>query len=108
MTEKKVEYSDEYDTNNIKCPSCGGDYLHQVGVELVIRDEEDGPASLVEATKDGVSVKRMTAKEAYIEAGRRDLFKIIFNCEECSFGPGGNSYGLWIKQHKGITIMEWA
>lgn len=89
-----------YDGEFLRCPSCGGTYLHQQqAVMHERRNGEDGDA--LEVCIDGPRVEaRIVGKKATV--GRRNAIRISFSCENC---PAVLT--LYIVQHKGQTLISW-
>lgn len=94
---------------SLRCPSCGGDNLHQVRVEAGFRLVEDEADSLVMTlNRAGCAVKKAAI------ADRRDDLRIFFACEQCNSDntewsgvSRENLAELRIHQHKGTTYCEW-
>ena len=87
------------DSDGIHCPYCKEPNLHQVGVEAVFREKEDG--------RGVVSIHTQTRSMDFIEEdyklmGRRDSMFTVFTCEHCDKKPV-----LCIYQHKGVTFIGW-
>jgi hypothetical protein len=78
----------------LSCPSCGGDYLHHVAVDIHRRPEEDAKTESVRAYGHG---------EASTEnpSSRRDGLVIVLECEQCD----GLTH-LSLEQHKGQTFIS--
>lgn len=83
---------------NLKCPSCGEEYLHQQEVRAHWRDE-DQDAECHTSAHHKTGVEKVPSK---LCVGRRDWIEIDFECEFC-----GPTQTLMIQQHKGNTIVEW-
>lgn len=99
---KRIQTNKEYsdDVTGLKCPDCGGDYLHQVEVSATWRAEDkDGTRYSSSRTKR--CVEKVTAGEI---VGRRDAMSIYFTCEFCE---PDSIKTLDIYQHKGMTFMGW-
>ncbi len=79
----------------LKCPSCGGNYLHHEKVEIFERFED---------AEKGLHVKienSVATTDTNLEgnpSARRDGITIEFSCESCKARPE-----LSILQHKGNT-----
>jgi len=83
----------------LECPYCGFDCLHQVGVEVFERneDEEKGVHSWTRGT--GVSVDTDISRNP---SSRRQGVLIHFWCEGCD-----RVSSLSISQHKGNTFFNY-
>jgi hypothetical protein len=107
---------------NLHCPFCDGEHIHQARVEVGFRRKEDEKASncvMVARNKVSSDIKML--------GGRRDELFIHFWCEDCSpeahvHNPEayvhncGNEledndqradFALRVYQHKGQTMTEW-
>ena len=84
--------------SELRCPSCGSNYLHHEKVEIFDRgeDEEKGLH---------VSVENRVVKTDIDISGnpssRRHGVKVYFSCENCEAQPV-----LSISQHKGNTVFD--
>lgn len=84
----------------LRCPCCGGWYLHQTAVDTVFRGEDSGgTATLSGGVRDGAEV--FTVGEDG-HPGRRSYMHIWFWCEMCPNIPV-----LRVFQHKGVTLFSW-
>lgn len=79
------------------CPACGGENLHQLYAQVVMRRREDEAEPLaVYVDRSGVSAARVQEKRT-----RRDAVRIHFRCEHCP-----QMSCLEILQHKGQTLIS--
>lgn len=79
------------------CPACGGENLHQLYAQVVMRQREDEVKPLaVYVDRSGVSAARAQEKRT-----RRDAVRIHFRCEHCP-----QMSCLEILQHKGQTLIS--
>jgi len=85
--------------NELLCPNCNDNYLHQVKVETVFRPEDQDGIRIV----SGHAGTKTDIADASEITGRRDVVKIGFVCECCSAEPE-----LVIIQHKGSTKLHWS
>ena len=94
----------------LTCPSCGGNNLHQNGVEAYFRDEDADIGVVVSASRVH-HASTHTGSQKRNPSGRRDGIRIFFTCEVCHGDPDVAPYRppfeLTIVQHKGMTFMEW-
>jgi hypothetical protein len=98
------------DFNTLTCPVCKGYDLHHKTIKVYDRQNEDGLTNLIVVDVKG-EVSKITEWEEN-PSSRRHAVEIMFECENCHFNERGpipsiSPFGLVIKQHKGITIMEW-
>lgn len=98
---------------SLRCPSCGGDNLHQVRVEVGFACPKSDLSVTVH--REGCDVK------AEVMQVCQDAVRIFFACEHCSrsltVGQAApcewsgvsreNLAELRIYQHKGTTYCEW-
>ncbi|HEX3861073.1 MAG TPA: hypothetical protein VHY35_05220 [Stellaceae bacterium] len=85
----------------LRCPNCGGEYLHEKRVEVFHRSQEDGPWY-------GITIENGTALadcSAPNPSYRRDGLLIFFECELCALETA--DIPLAVYQHKGRTFIEW-
>lgn len=80
------------------CPSCGGNYLHHVRVEIFERAEDDNHGIHV-AVEDGKAT--IGTGLAGNPSARRHGLTIHFWCELCQAKPV-----LTLAQHKGNTHVD--
>jgi len=82
----------------LKCPGCGGDYLHHGEVEVHGRPWEDGASYpwVVRGNQVELDDRRQSPSP------RRDGVRIHFDCEGCE---QLSALELW--QHKGTTYVRW-
>lgn len=91
-----------------KCPECGGDYLHQSGVEVYFRDREDAGAGLhvTVQTEGVVSDRSPTMRTDRSMNGNPSIYRdgttVRFWCEDCDA-----TVAMHIVQHKGNTFIRW-
>lgn len=83
----------------LKCPHCGGEWLHHGAVEIWNRKDEDDNGEVVRVDEKGVA-SASAIDPAFV--GRRDDIRVSFWCEGCSNKPT-----LVIWQHKGQTFQAW-
>lgn len=94
----KLQFDEQYDFGNaLKCPACGGSFLHHKKVEIFEReeDEETGLHIKIEngLAETGTDLKGNPSR-------RRNGLTIQFQCETCENKPV-----LSISQHKGNTFF---
>lgn len=87
------------DAFNLKCPNCGGTYLHHETVEVYNRATENHPQGLA-ITIRGQEVKQESSMD-HNPSSRRDGIRIRFYCEKCPAHPV-----FLLSQHKGETYLE--
>jgi hypothetical protein len=85
----------------LRCPWCGGDYLHQRRVEVFHRHREEGPSVGVTVER-GVPIADLSASNP---SERRQGLLIFFDCENCDLEA--QDLPLAFYQHKGRTFVEW-
>lgn len=83
------------------CPRCGGDYLHQIRVELFFRDEDAKEGVHVIADIEGYTADREVKGNP---SPRRQGMRITFECELCEEGSPNSILDIY--QHKGQTFLE--
>lgn len=110
MSEKRPEFASGHGRANqpvLECPSCGFGFMHQCGVEVFARDEEDAERGYHVSVdySDGVNLTSGVETDDGNPSRRRDGIKIKFWCEDCR--NKSNPYVLVIKQHKGNEYMHW-
>ena len=91
------------DDNKLICPSCGGDSLHQIKVDVFERDEDEKKVLHAQVGKSKI-VKSIVVSN-YISGNpslRRQGLTISFSCETCEYEPK-----LDFAQHKGVTLVTW-
>ena len=91
---EKVEIDDN---NNLHCPRCGGEFMHQKKYHFDMRKEDQASIAFTCEEDGGLKAEH---KHNGI-AGRRQSMEITFRCETC-----GKDSKLLIMQHKGSTIIE--
>lgn len=92
----KINANDE-----LLCPDCGNNYTHQMSVNVIMRDSEDGDGTAAFCSRKGVEVSRLESSKI---AGRRDVIEIQLWCEQCG---EDEPKILRIMQHKGNTEVTW-
>lgn len=87
---------------NLKCPHCGGDYLHHGDVHVFsrLREDSDDGTHVVVSSTGGVSAGKSLDMRLNPSA-RRNGVLIKLQCEGCH----GVS-ALSIAQHKGVTLVD--
>jgi DNA-directed RNA polymerase subunit RPC12/RpoP len=85
----------------LRCPRCGGDYLHQGRVEVFHRPAEDAPYRGVTVDR-GLPIADLSAANP---SERRQGLLIFFQCEYCDLESWDLPLALY--QHKGRTFVEW-
>ena len=101
------------DGDELLCPVCGGNYLHQRAVHVFERDQEDsrdGNHVIV----DGATVWADRCMYGNPSGRRQGLF-IEFKCELCEAARGESAWEegtpipfvLAVSQHKGQTVVQW-
>ena len=92
----------------LKCPRCGGAYLHH-GLVTVFDRGEDAPSYLRTDLNNGQVTTRIVVHKTPEAAGnpssRRDGLTIRFSCEACP--KEVPDLELTISQHKGNTYVGW-
>ena len=83
---------------NLKCPSCGGEYMRHKKVEIFerVEDAEQGLHVKIE-NKTATTDTNLSGNPSL----RRDGLTVEFSCENCEARPV-----LSISQHKGITLVD--
>ena len=89
------------DASNLLCPSCGDFYMHQKGVTVFDRNEDDETCFVTAAARQEVMVKKRAAPDN--PSPRRQGMTIYFRCEFCT-----PIFKLHIAQHKGVTMLNWS
>lgn len=87
------------DDNCLRCPSCGGEWIHHERVEVFERkheDSDDGLHVIVVGQEIGID-PHMKGNPSL----RRDGISVTFWCEGCP-----NRSILTIAQHKGVTVVD--
>ena len=87
------------DFHMLRCPVCGGEYLHQDNTEIFNRSHEDSTEGL-HVTVDGQKLQTDHSQTGNPSL-RRDGMRIDLWCELCN-----SSSSLTIVQHKGNTLLE--
>ncbi|MEA3437936.1 MAG: hypothetical protein U9R43_15845 [Thermodesulfobacteriota bacterium] len=82
----------------LKCPSCGFNYLYHDRIEVFDRTEDAETGLHVDVSDEKVSVDNNLNGNP---SGRRHGLKIYFRCEGCSEKPV-----MSILQHKGNTYIN--
>ena len=85
--------------DTLRCPVCGGEYLHQGNTEIFNRSHEDSTEGL-HVTVDGQKLQ-IDHNQSGNPSLRRDGIRIDLWCEFCD-----SSSSLTIVQHKGNTLLE--
>lgn len=86
--------------NELLCPKCRGNYLHQ-GKVVVFNPEKEDAKEGVKVVVAGLTVAVGPELEGNPSPRRQGLL-IEFECEECE-----EDFVMAIAQHKGNTIMRW-
>jgi hypothetical protein len=106
---KLVEYGDY--SNTIKCPHCGEENLHHLGIETFHREEDQTGyhVELYDETSHGWGMLNIICPNNSVNdntktnpSGRRGGILILFGCEGCH-----NISKLGIAQHKGQSLLSW-
>ena len=84
--------------SELKCPSCGNNYLHHEKVEVFERSEDAEKGLHVKVENSVVTTDTSLSGNPSI---RRDGLTIEFSCEGCKARPV-----LSISQHKGNTWVD--
>lgn len=111
MEEKKiVAFGDAYNgEQNLLCPNCNEDYIHQIKTEIFERGEDwkdglhisiESYDNIIDLNKQGLAIVETSLKNN--PSPRRQGLRIYFLCELC-----GEISKLNIYQHKGVTLVEW-
>lgn len=95
-----LEHSDYGFANQLMCPKCGCDNLHQRAVDTYFRHEDATVGIHAHVGFSGVTTD-MDVK-GNPSARRSGLF-ITFECEQCEGDKMLNIY-----QHKGTTFLGWS
>lgn len=107
----KLPIRDSYlsSCDGLDCPSCGGNYLHHVGLAYFSRaeDAKRGDSVLLSNALDGDERQFYcshisNAAMNDCPSPRRHGMSIFFECEDCE-----SKLSLFIFQHKGQTFIEW-
>ena len=87
----------------LECPHCGENYLHQIKVDVFQRSEDEESVFHVQVGNTRI------AKTAVVNNNRsgnpslrRNGLTITFSCETCEETPK-----LDLAQHKGCTLVTW-
>lgn len=99
---KTAQIGGQYQENALCCPKCGGENLHQVKVESIFRQKNDGVAVI--HTSDNVDIRNREWKNIHVDS---DVLYIYFTCEGCNWEENKPPYVLRIAQHKGTTYVDW-
>lgn len=91
----------------LKCPRCGGLYLHQNGVEVFSRHKEDSSRGIHAAIDYYEERANVDTRMDGNPSGRRDGIRISFECEFCPSDGVEGDHVLSIVQHKGNERIEW-
>jgi hypothetical protein len=89
------------DADILCCPACGFLYLHQTGVVVYHRRNEDDQDMTVTHVGYGEAITHRT-RETNNPSERRSGMAIQFACEGCE-----NVFELTIEEHKGNTYLGW-
>ena len=89
--------------DKLECPFCGGDFLHQIKVDVFERWEDQTTVFHVHTNMEQTVKSQIVNNERSNNPSlRRHAVSITFECEECSKKPI-----LCLIQHKGCTYVEW-
>lgn len=91
-----------FDGNNLVCPNCGGQNLHQEVVAVFEREEDAARTVVTAVTRDSAETGLEDSETCENPSSRRHGVAIRFSCETCPDLPE-----LTLAQHKGWTIVEW-
>jgi len=90
----------------LQCPECEHDHLHQEGVGVFVRNEEDSKDGLTaDVNYADTDVVISSNADTDNPSSRRDGIVIRFSCEMCS--DEGEYHELVIRQHKGVEHVGW-
>lgn len=98
-TEVKLEKNCIGLGDDLLCPKCGCNNLHQIAVDTYFRGEDAEVGIHAHVGFDGV---RTDMDVSGNPSARRSGMTITFECEQCD----GDKF-LHIYQHKGTTYLEW-
>lgn len=92
--------------HNLRCPRCGGEYLHHYAVTIYERGE-DGGTEIRTHVENGTSKTEVVSSSRDNPSQRRHGMTISFTCEECPDRDDLPPIQLTIAQHKGNTEIGW-
>ena len=101
------------DDDVLKCPQCGGNYLHHRNTTIFERSEDDKLTTVIAQSEHEAQVSRFPSADTCNPSYRRNGIIIEFQCEHCHYDYGDASpelqgfFRLAIIQHKGNTFVEW-
>jgi hypothetical protein len=91
-----------FEMDALKCPSCGGEYLHHQKVTTYARHEDAEHVLMTTAHKYTATTEHVENDTSGNPSSRRDGIVVTFECEHC-----GVPSALAIAQHKGSTLVYW-
>lgn len=86
--------------NQILCPSCGSEYLHQIEVTAYFRHAEDSKTGRKTVCSGTEVYASSNASMDGCPGSRRDGLDIVFECESCEGHQVVN-----LVQDKGLTYL---
>jgi hypothetical protein len=89
-----------YIDDRLHCPICRAQDMHQRGVAVFYREQEDAPTTMIAV--DGLAIT-LALDSPENPSLRRDGLTIDMECEHCL---GISAFAIW--QHKGGTFLAWA
>jgi hypothetical protein len=106
-TSNSIQTREDYSTRvaALRCPRCGGENLHHLGVISYDRSKEDDPTTVINLSAGRITSATHDDASAN-PSSRRGGLAIQFGCELCH-GVGENRIELTIAQHKGTTEIGW-
>ena len=101
--------------DELSCPKCGGNNLHQCNTTIFERSEDAETTTVIAQSGHEVYASKFPSADTCNPSLRRHGMLIEFQCESCHYDygsdvtPDGESelFRLAILQHKGTTYVEW-
>ena len=99
--------------NELLCPVCNGNNLHQESVVMYDRVMDPHTVLVTRANAGNIQARPMPVSEAGNPSADRNAVAIEFWCENCHGELNGETpeyadyFRLQIQQHKGTTFLDW-
>jgi hypothetical protein len=105
QTSKAISLIDRGSVSELRCPRCGGEYMHHTGAVFFERGEDADTLVKIEVDGAYTSTRVSPAAGSGNPSSRRHGMFVKFTCEKCT--TPDDVLQLNIAQHKGATEVSW-
>ncbi len=107
ISDKIVQIEDAGSVSELRCPRCGSQNLHHLGVTLFDRAEDALSVVVISVSGAVTETKVQTSADSANPSSRRHGLAVQFGCEQCGGGTDVDVIELTLAQHKGCTVIGW-